>query len=113
MTDPDKFALYLEAGHLCSPDPCKIRTPNSCTCSAIAAQIKELQSKLDQAKKLLNETIEAECDLQSRLDSARKTLERIADVAERYQENASTKACAGLANVLRFAKHELEKKQGD
>jgi hypothetical protein len=39
----------------------------------------------------------------------RRALERIMDVAERYQENKANLACAGLGNCYRFAKRALEK----
>jgi hypothetical protein len=39
----------------------------------------------------------------------RLVLERIMDVADRYQENDTSTACAGLANCYRFAKAALGK----
>jgi hypothetical protein len=39
----------------------------------------------------------------------RKALERILDVAKRYQENNTSRGSVGLGNVQRFAQHALGK----
>jgi hypothetical protein len=52
------------------------------------------------------------CDLETALTQQQRmrlVLERIMDVADRYQENDTSTACAGLANCYRFAKAALGK----
>jgi len=46
--------------------------------------------------------------LRARVVLLESVLHRIADVAERYQENKANQACAGLANCYRFARAALE-----
>lgn len=48
--------------------------------------------------------------LQAECLTYRRALERIADVAERYQESQASLACAGLSNCYRFATAALARK---
>jgi hypothetical protein len=52
------------------------------------------------------------CDLETaltQLQRMRLVLERIADVAERYQENNTSRGSVGLGNCYRFARTALGK----
>jgi hypothetical protein len=45
---------------------------------------------------------------EKRLETCRDALTRIMDVAERYQENNTSRGSVGLGNCYRFARHALE-----